>query len=423
MRQRPFLRDRRVGRNTAGADIAGRGLIISDMASKKRVLTSSEIEQIRAQAAQAIAPLKPPDKTLTYQWGDSRTNSGGNLPPYYLVHFLLVDLLKFPRSGKWEKVAWTVPVDFNGSAAIIEHRKMGLGVFSAKGPGREATARDIVAAVKRGVGAAGRYFDHLAAMAITGSQLNVTNNSPWLFGRYTYLRDLFKEKTATLQHHALYDVDETEIVLESGRKVKSYALRYSASEEAKWVGVAAIEAFFSWTEHVLILVGILLGKLRTGAEVSAMAEAEWSEKIKAAIDLSVDKEMKEIYEELLDIRRQVRNYMAHGAFGKQGEAFHFHSGAGAVPIQLSGQLGGISAWIRPSFEESRAIEVMESFIAKLWDGVRAPARLLLKDAELPIILSHASDGIYSRAMSSEATMEDYVQYLGREVDDAANMDW
>lgn len=393
------------------------------MAPNKLILTANEMEQIRAQAARAIAPLKPPEKGCKYKWGGARTDAGRELPPYYLVYFLLVDLLNFRRSGVDEKVAWSIPVDFNGCAATIEHRKLGLGVFSSKSPEDEAIAKEIVVAVQRGIGAGRRYFDHLAAKAVTGSQLNVSNNSPWLFGRYTYLRDLFKEKAASVQNRSLYEVEEVDLVLEAEKTVKSFILSYSDSEEAKWVGIAAIEAFFSWTEHVLILIGILLGKLKTGVEVSAMADKEWSEKIKVAIDLSVNKEMKDIYEELLEIRRQVRNYMAHGAFGKQGEAFHFHSGAGAVPVKLTGQLGGLSMWIKPSFEESRAIEVMESFITKLWEGERAPAKLLLDDADLPIILSHASDGRYRHIMSSEEVMEDYIKYLSREVDNAANMDW
>ena len=246
--------------------------------------------------------------------------------------------------------------------------------------------------MKRGIGAARRYFDHLAAEAVTGKQLNVNNNCSWLFGRYTYLRDLFKEKAATVQNRSLYNAQETETVLEDGRSIKSFTLNYSDAEEAKWIGVAAIEAFFSWTEHVLIHIGILLGKLKTGADVSAMADKEWSEKVKVAIDLSADKEMRDIYEELLEIRRQVRNYMAHGAFGKQGEAFQFHSGAGAVPVNLTGRDSGLSMWINPSFEESRAIDVMESFIKKLWEGERAPAKIHLDDSDLPVILSHASDG-------------------------------
>jgi len=393
------------------------------MAKGKGVLTKDEVDEIRLRAARAIAPLRPLKKGQTYKWGDLRTQAGRDLPVYYLVYFLLADLLRFPHAGKHEKVAWLISVDFNGNAATIEHRKMGLGVFSSRTPEDEAVAADIVKAVKRGVGAAKPYFNHLAAKAIDGSQLNVRNNCRWLFGRYTYLRDLFKEKTVAIQNEALYDVDEKEIELADARKVKSYALRYSDSEEAKWIGVAAIEAFFSWTEHVCIHLGIFLGKLTTGAEIAEIAEEDWSEKVKIAIDLSADKEMKAVYEELLEIRSQVRNYMAHGAFGKQGEAFHFHSAAGAVPINLIGRSGGISTWVRPSFQESKAIEVMETFITKLWEGERAPAKLHLDDADLPVILTHASDGTYKQIMSSTEEMEEYIKYLSREVDDSANMDW
>jgi hypothetical protein len=228
---------------------------------------------------------------------------------------------------------------------------------------------------------------------------------------------------AAIQNPSLYDVKEIEVLSEDGRKIKSFILSYSDAEEAKWIGVAAIEAFFSWNEHVLIHIGILLGRLTTGADVSAMTEMKWQDMVRVVIDFSKEKEIKDIYEELLEIRNQVRNYMAHGAFGKQGEAFRFHSPTGAVPANLTGRNGGISMSIGPSFEESRAVEVMESFIKKLWEGERAPAKLHLDDADLPVILSHASDGIYRDAMSSEEVMEDYIKYLSREVDDAANMDW
>src|SRR5882724_6126544 len=100
------------------------------MAREKTILMAEEIEEIRQQATRAIAPLKGPQKGQQYRWGGNRTKAGQQLPPYYMVYFLLVDLLKFPSGGRWEKVAWSIPVDFNGSAAVIEYRKMGLGVFS-----------------------------------------------------------------------------------------------------------------------------------------------------------------------------------------------------------------------------------------------------------------------------------------------------
>ena len=70
-----------------------------------------------------------------------------------------------------------------------------------------------------------------------------------------------------------------------------------------------------------------------------------------------------------------------------------------------------------------AISIIESFIRELWDGPLKPAMRYVQDAELPIILTYASNGTYARAMQSEEAMEEYIHYLGREIDDAANMDW
>lgn len=396
------------------------------MARRKLVLETAEIELLRERAAKAIAPLKPPVKDHKYRWGDKRTQAGDELPAYYLVHFLLVELLGFPSGGRWEKVAWTIPVDFNGDAALIEHRKMGLGVFSAGTPEDEAVAAEIVAAVRRGVGAARPFFDHLAAVEVNGSRLNVTNNCSWLFSRYIYLRDQFRAKSATVKDTSLYAVDEITTTNPDGTTVRTFSeLRYSDMQEARWLGIAVIDAFFSWTEHVLIHIGILLGNVKTGADVVRLAEGEWSEKVKAAIDLSSDAEAKALYEDLLEVRRQIRNFMAHGAFGKQGEAFHFHSAAGAVPVNLTDakNRSRFSMFSVPSFNESSAMELIEKFIAKVWDGRREPAKLYLEGASLPVILTYANDGTYAAAMSSQDDMENFVEYLTHEIDNAANMDW
>ena len=236
---------------------------------------------------------------------------------------------------------------------------------------------------------------------------------------YTYLRDRFRQKAASVVDTSLYKLPD-------GAKLESFSdLKFSDMQEARWLGIAAIEAFFGWTEHVLIHIGILLGNIGTGRDVARLAESEWSEKVNAAIDLISEKETKAVYEDLLEVRRQVRNYMAHGAFGKHGEAFQFHSATGAVPVNLTDPEGKskFSMWSVPSFDEANALEVAESFITKLWERERAPAKLYLEEADLPVILSYASDGTYARAMSSMDDMENFVESLTHEIDNAANMDW
>jgi hypothetical protein len=327
------------------------------MALPNTELSTEEIQAVRERVTKAIAPLKAADRTRHYEIGTTRTKAGYRLPEYHLVYFLLVDLLKFPHGGRQEKVAWSIPVDYEGNFAFIEHRKLGLGIFSAATAKDELIAEQIVKAVDRGVKTATPFFDHLASEAVDRSRLNVRNNSAWLFKRYEYLRDQFRERAASAEARK-GDVEKTETVLADGTKVESYSVpAFALRQEAGWLGIAAIEAFFSWTEHVLIHIAIWQGKLKTGEEVADLAAAEWSEKVKAAIGLD-DAKVKSLFDELLTIRRQIRNYMAHGAFGKRGEAFEFHSSAGAVPVNLTDPDGRdkFSMWLGPSFDEARAIE-------------------------------------------------------------------
>lgn len=394
------------------------------MARAVTKLSAKEIEVIRERVTKAIAPLKSADRAGRYSIGTTRTKAGHALPAHYFVYFLLVELLNFSHGGRGEKVAWTIPVDFEGNLALIEHRKLGLGIFSGATAQDELVAERIVTAVQRGVKVATPFFDHLAAEAVHRSKLNVKNNSAWLFGRYEYLRDQFREKTA-LAEARKGEVEKTESTLPDGTKVVSSSFpAFALRQEAGWLGIAAIEAFFSWTEHVLIHIAILQGKLKTGEEVADLAAAEWSDKVKTAIGLN-DAKVKALFDELVTVRRQVRNYMAHGAFGKHGQAFEFHSSAGAVPVNLTDPEGvdRFSMWFGMSFEEAGAIKTAEAFIEKLWEGERAPAKMYLQEAALPIILTHASDGTYDRAMASEADMESFIDGLTYAMDTAANMDW
>jgi hypothetical protein len=67
--------------------------------------------------------------------------------------------------------------------------------------------------------------------------------------------------------------------------------------------------------------------------------------------------------------------------------------------------------------------VIDQFIAHLWSGKREPARIYIQESGLPLLLTMASDGTYLSAMRSTDEMEEFVDGLSRQFDDAANMDW
>ncbi len=198
---------------------------------------------IRAAAMRAIAPIKPADSTTRaspkFLFLAKRTVAGNQLPPYYLVYFLLVDLLGFEKVGKLEKVAWSIPIDFNGQAFVVEHRKLGVGVFVENPDRDEQAARQIVQRIQKAVKSARPFFHWLADQAADSSAINVLNNNNELYQRYRYLRDLHRTKAEEAERRK-----DERIVVQSGNSRTTTFPGFQLLDESRWVAHSAIEAFF-----------------------------------------------------------------------------------------------------------------------------------------------------------------------------------
>lgn len=384
------------------------------------------IEAIKAKALQAIWPLKAVDSMF---YGSHRTAAGRGLPEHYLVYFLLVDLLGFKNLGRHEKLAWSIPVELEGQVLFIEHRKLGLGVFTAGGTGAEEAeprAMEVVSLVNRGIRAAGSYFDWRAEQAVNSSKINVRNKCDDLYQRFEFLLGLYNAKIAEVQANA-------------GKRVRTdypnggFGIsfpEYPLSREAEWLAISVVESFFSWTEHAFVHLAILQGKCVTGGDVNSLSAAEWKDKFKTALDLN-DPATKGYYDRLTTLRYEVRNFVAHGAFGKSGQAFLFHSGTGAVPVQLPHRRGEYSYRFpnflefigeRGTHKDHQAIACIQEFVDYIRSGPLAPAWMFL-DERMDSVLTHAQDGTYELAMKSKENMQDFIDYQTYLEDMYSNMDF
>lgn len=352
-----------------------------------------------------------------------RTDAGRSLPTYYLVFFLLNDLLGFKNLGRFEKVSWSIPIDLRGKAFLIEHRKFGVGVFADNLKTDEIEAQEIVKNIQKAIKVAKPYFEWVALQAVQNSQLNVKNNSSNLFERYQYLVDLYKKE----KQEATDRKDEVHMETKKTSYGEATSIHRPARQlriNSNWLATSAIEAFFSWTEHLFVHLSIVSNNISDGEQVADLAGAEWQVKYTNALDIKLH-ENKKFFDELIFLRRQLRNFIAHGAFGKNGETFTFHSSAGAVPVIMPHQKGKnkFSLFGELSFNEDEVILLLERFIEHLWSSDIQPAMYYVMDSHLPTILTMANDGSYARAMTSMEDMESFVEHLNHQFDQAANMDW
>ena len=407
------------------------------------IVLPTELEGVREAARRALAPIKPAGADSraapNFLFAAERADASRNLPPYYLIYFLLVDLLGFRNLGRFEKLDWSVPIDFEGQAYLIEYRNSGVGIFARAAAGEKLQAERIVALIRKGVKAAAPFFKWMADNAVRESKFNVRNVGGRLFARYLYFRDSFRTASVEAEnnkhdHEAWqtqrelpvggYSVKERSSATTS-ELVAMFTFPFVHMEQRSgWLALVAIDAFFAWTEHIFIHLAILQGRITTGAEVAKLADSEWKEKFKSALDIT-DNVAKKHLDALVTIKRQLRNFMAHGAFGKEGQAFSFHSNAGAVPVTLEHRTTKSQFSLTPelAFDDKEALAAIENFIAYLWSGQREPARIYIQETDLPLILPMASDGTYAAAMATVDDMNVFVDRLMRKSDAAANMDW
>jgi len=377
----------------------------------------NDIEILKGKVQKILNPVRPTEKKGTkteesFVCSAKRTNAGRKLPPYYLIYFLFVDLLGYENLGRFEKIAWAVPIDCNGTVYFLEHRKMGMGLFATNRDYQEDECLEIVKKIKKAIKVAHPYFEWFANNSAKRSKLNVLNYSERLYGRYEFLLTEHKKKI----EEAISWKNETQ---HSDNLWNAYKLK----RESEWLALSAIDAFYGFTEHIFILASILRGQLLTGEDVANLADKNWASKFKECLDIE-DNTVKLYYDKLITIKRQIRNYMAHGAFGKNGEAFQIHSGAGAVPLLMPHQKGSSRFSMRggTEFREEEAISAIEEFMRFYWDSSNFPEVLYIK-SRLPCILTYASNSTYKNAITSIDNMRRLVDHLTGIHDRAGDMDW
>lgn len=350
----------------------------------------------------------------------NRTSPEKDLKPYYLIYLLFVELLDFSYSGEEEKISFTIPIKYKENTFLLQHRKLGMALLSTN-KSLESDSKKIVKLVNKAIDKAKPFFDYYANKASNANALNIINNSLAFYDRYNFQLELYKRKLKELTNYS------NQKTIESGLDdpISDFVNRHNhinlLQREKKWIAISVIDSFFSLTEHIFIHASIIQGKLLTKSEIAKLTISEWKEKFKKCIDISIPYNL-EIFNKLLCIKNNVRNHLAHGAFGKNNESFQIHSPVGAIPMVLSPTTSKFSIGENLKFTDDQIIKILEEFIEYYWEKNNFIETIYIRSG-LPTILTFALDETYKNAMISVHEMESFTKYISEMCDNAANMDW
>jgi len=377
------------------------------------------VEQARQNALRAISPISRP---ISKSFSGKKLGAFKCIPhhEYYLIFLMLVDLLDFHYWGPGEKVAYIIPVEYDGKPHSIVYGKFGMSIEFGEGGDGAAVYK----ALRKGMRATKPYYLWRAEQASNTSNLNLLSKCPKLWEKYEYL------KSQSIDLMGKFEDNKEIFVTENGyddegkfRWSTTTWPAYEYKRQSIWLHEAAVDAFFAWCEQSLVHIAVLMGRLTNGREIAQLLHQEFGEKCRLVFDLNYPPD-KAVYDNILKLRIELRNYIAHGSFGKDGSTFQFHSKVGAVPLNIvdSGTSSSFSFSESVSRDWEHDYERIDRFVEQLWSGVRLPAKQYVESG-LPCVLTYATDGIYQRAMQSEEEMSQLIEYLSMRMDNAANMDF
>lgn len=395
-----------------------------------------DLDAIKAEAGEAVRPLKPPSDWSRVEWASCAVGVGAGYG-YAEANFvlvLLVDLLGYEYSGPGDKRLWSIPVELNGTILFIELRKFGMGISGPSILVVEDAAREVVNCIDRGIQSVHKfgYFEAWIRECAGDDNAILANDSILLHDKYLFFREEFQRHWVEFEQCKSQNciADPANIVGPIEQHSKCARIR----EKAAWVGQSAIDCFFSWTEHIFVHLAVLLDRedVNSIGKCNKLIKNDWKSKYKSVFDTEADEEASLFLHTLTEIRES-RNFTTHGRFGLRGERLWVPTRRGCFPYNVQSSRSR-DPWCRLNdemgFTERESLQAIERFIEYLWSGARQPARMLLQETPLPLIetpfptfFKLMKSGRYREAMESEANMESLINELGVKFEIQANMEF
>jgi len=346
-----------------------------------------------------------------------------NDPPSYAVRILLCSIVGIADLGPEEKTAWQVQICFGGRVFRIRDWKRSS--WSIDGDETTNESMKIAGVLAKKIRSAGRYLDKGLSMAL---RVHLEQENYYLENSYYKVHSLYehfkkevkrvrkrKEHFGQRIHHQKSyakakaissTTQETWRVMSGGLATllnKSIKLDKDIIHNAS----AMVVFFFSYTEVLFEVLYVF----RDGhpLKFKEFQRLSWKEKFKYVLPVTTDKELAEIYRDLLAIKRTFRDVLVHG-FADDTSVLVPFKWAGLIPISYEIRSKSIAAsWIAYSDEPVvRALSCFERFERWLLQHELSQYAILYAESGFEIPLEKGRISEIKKRMTSPKDFKEYL---------------
>ena len=347
----------------------------------------------------------------------------------FIVYIAFVTLKTFPFLGRFEKIAWEIPILYKNKPFLLAHRKFGFDIsINKEDEEMYALGIEAISMIHKAIPFVETLANPLIRNTVNEGKITIESSYTKIRNRYVYYREKIaeehnsdKEKLKTKAQNfgpgKFANIDETMEAYREIQRLQSVNYYHLLS---------MIDAYFSLLEHVsVLLLPFIKGIKIKEIKIEEFMGGTWKSKLKIVLKTNTNKEALKFIEILDEIKEQIRNPASHGHFQKKGQSFYVHmKGIGAIPFTLTQSKTNF----KYGFSSKTAISYSD--ICKHFDNFDSYLNtsetkfgMQYIQNDLPVAYDPKSVAEYRRRMRTDKSASNYIEETTREMENAINMDW
>jgi hypothetical protein len=347
------------------------------------------------------------------------------IPVPWLQYMALVQVIGCRDLGPTEKTMWQVPFRYNGTNAMLTYEKFGVRLYLdlGEGGGSGQLAAEIVGKLNAIVKTVERdSLRDLAEQKFDDGEVTLRNQHYRLRRAYDHFR---AEAERLLAASEAEDTRELGTIEEGDLLSRGISKKFQRLEVGGFNAIAAINAYFSWLEHVLTLALAFDGTDPAGGTLREHIGNRWGDKFRRVFGTE-DSNANRVLGRLHEVAEDFRNTFGHGGFDKLGATVGVQlEGIGAIPARLTDVRRSPHFELYPfaplSFAEVTA--VLDEVDGFLHQHASTKHAMTFIESGLDVPFDPDSRHEYADAMESEDRFARWLAERGEEIERIENMEF
>jgi len=343
------------------------------------------------------------------------------LPIPELALYVLVNKLNCTHYCREEKLHWGVCFFYEDKNYALEYRKYGLRLVGSSSTPTEEEANKILSALAKATRYVEREVRELAQQRISEGRITVINK----LAEYSRTFDFFRNKAEESYTYLIEQNNLKENPDNSDKELDTLAILSEVQKEASYYAWAAVEAFYSRLEHILILIRPFVEPRLKNDEILKFMADGWGDKFKQTFFPENNQQANQIFSSLNQIKEKYRNPSAHGGFVKKGAALYFHDSLmTAQPVMLL-KKNELPVLTPCGIKNNHFAEILQNFDEFELFLRNSEARYGYKYARcgLDVAYDDVSIDEYLQFSTSDEDFDNYIESVQDYLDDVNNADY